>query len=126
VRERATRLAERLRTEGVPAEVLRTESAVGGGGAPGVTLPSTAVGLPARYGPLLRTGVVPVVGRLERGRCLLDLRTIRAEEEQSVLESVLAARRSHTGGASGGNVDGRDGRDGRDGGDDHGSERPCR
>lgn len=123
VRERATRLAERLQAEGVPAEVLCTESVVGGGGAPGVTLPSTAVGLPAQYGPLLRTGVVPVVGRLERGRCLLDLRTIRAEEEQSVLESVLAARRSHTGGASGGSGGSADG---RDGGDDHGSERPCR
>ncbi|OUD02856.1 L-seryl-tRNA(Sec) selenium transferase [Streptomyces swartbergensis] len=103
LRERATRLAERLRAEGVPAQVLRTEAAVGGGGAPGVTLPSAAVGLPARYGPLLRAGAVPVIGRLERGRCLLDLRTIGVEEERSVLEAVLAVH-----------------------GDDHRSERPCR
>ncbi|WP_425246150.1 L-seryl-tRNA(Sec) selenium transferase [Streptomyces sp. NEAU-NA10] len=109
LRERATRLAERLRAEGVPAEVLRTEAAVGGGGAPGVTLPSAAVGLPTRYGPLLRTVAVPVIGRLEHGRCLLDLRTVAAEEEQSVLEAVLAARRSDAGDPSG-----------------DGSERPCR
>ncbi|MFE1314749.1 L-seryl-tRNA(Sec) selenium transferase [Streptomyces sp. NPDC058755] len=110
--ERAARLVERLRAEGVPAEVLRTEAAVGGGGAPGVTLPSAAVGLPAAYGPLLRTGAVPVIARVERGRCLLDLRTVGAEEEQAVLEAVRAARRSHTSG-------------GRPDGDDHGSARPC-
>lgn len=108
--ERATRLAERLRAEGVPAEVLRTQAAVGGGGAPGVALPSAAVTLPARYGPLLRTGAVPVIGRLEHRRCLLDLRTVGAEEERPVLEAVLAAHRSHP--------------EGED--DDHGSERPCR
>lgn len=118
LRERATRLAERLRAKGVPAEVLRTEAAVGGGGAPGVTLPSAAVGLPARYGPLLRTGAVPVIGRLEHGRCLLEMRTVGPEEEQSVLEAVLAAQRSQRVDASGGRAD--------DDGDDHGSERPCR
>lgn len=100
LRERATRLAERLRAEGVPAQVLRTQATVGGGGAPGVTLPSAAVGLPERYGPLLRTAAVPVIGRLEHGRCLLDLRTIGAQEEQSVLEAVLAAQRSAAGDAS--------------------------
>ncbi|WP_336111459.1 L-seryl-tRNA(Sec) selenium transferase [Streptomyces sp. PTD9-10] len=112
LRERAALLVERLRAEGVPAEVLRTEAVVGGGGAPGETLPSAAVGLPASYGPSLRTGAVPVIGRVERGRCLLDLRTVGAEQEQAVLEAVLAARRSHTSG-------------GRPGGDDRGSERPC-
>ncbi|SOD91317.1 L-seryl-tRNA(Sec) selenium transferase [Streptomyces sp. Ag109_G2-15] len=100
LRERATRLVERLRAEGVPAELLRTEAAVGGGGAPGVTLPSAAVGLPAPYGPLLRGGAVPVIGRLEHGRCLLDVRTVEPDQEQSVVEAVLAVRRSHTGGAS--------------------------
>ena len=110
---------------------------MGGGGAPGVTLPSAAVGLPAPYGPLLRTGAVPVIGRLEHGRCLLDLRTVGVEEEQSVLEAVLAARRSHEDDTSRRHEDGDDAGHRRTAEDDtshppttedendHGSERPC-
>ena len=49
---------------------------VGGGGAPGVTLPSAAVALPERFAAALRPAEPAVLGRLERGRCLLDLRAL--------------------------------------------------
>ncbi len=85
---RAERLAARLREHDVDAHAVTSEAMVGGGGAPGVTLPSAAVSLPESYAAALRTGNPPVVGRVERGRCLLDLRTIDVEADDRLLEAV--------------------------------------
>ncbi len=86
---RADTLAELLAAHGVDARAVRSTSVIGGGGAPGVTLPSAAISLPERYAAPLRVGPTPVVGRVERGRCLLDLRTVAAADEQRVVEAVL-------------------------------------
>jgi L-seryl-tRNA(Ser) seleniumtransferase len=75
VRERAALLAKEL--TGHDARVVDSTAQVGGGGAPGVALPSAAVSLPeACAGPLRRAGIV---GRVEDGRVLLDLRAVPAE-----------------------------------------------
>ena len=76
VRARAERLASDLREAGIGVDVVDTQAAVGGGGAPTLRLPSAAISLPARFAEPLRLGAPPVVGRLERDRCLLDLRTV--------------------------------------------------
>jgi L-seryl-tRNA(Ser) seleniumtransferase len=86
LRERAENLVRAL--EGVDARAVSCVAAVGGGGAPGVELPSVAVSLPARYAAALRTGEPAVVGRVERDRCLLDLRTVRPEEDGKLREAV--------------------------------------
>jgi L-seryl-tRNA(Ser) seleniumtransferase len=65
-------------------------AAVGGGGAPGVRLPSAAVSLPESYAVALRVGSPPVVGRLETGRCLLDLRTVAPEDDELLSAAVRA------------------------------------
>jgi L-seryl-tRNA(Ser) seleniumtransferase len=65
-------------------------AAVGGGGAPGVELPSAAVSLPEAYAAPLRVGSPAVVGRLENGRCLLDLRTVAAADDDRLAEAVRA------------------------------------
>ena len=65
-------------------------AAVGGGGAPGVELPSAAVSLPESYAAPLRTGSPAVVGRLEAGRCLLDLRTVAGADDELVVQAVRA------------------------------------
>ncbi|TDQ00986.1 L-seryl-tRNA(Sec) selenium transferase [Labedaea rhizosphaerae] len=88
--QRAQALMDRLWEHGVPAAVVPSRAAVGGGGAPGVTLPSVAIAVPAHYAPLLRMGAIPVVGRVEQGRCLLDLRTIRSEQEDALVAAVAA------------------------------------
>lgn len=75
----------------VPAEVVGSVGAVGGGGAPGVELPGVAVALPAAYADALRHGDPPVVGRVERGRCLLDLRTVDPADDATLLRAVRAA-----------------------------------
>jgi L-seryl-tRNA(Ser) seleniumtransferase len=90
LRDRAERLA--ARTGG---EVVAVVGAVGGGGAPGVPLPGWAVALPIRlpadaWASGLRQGEPCVVGRVERGRCLLDLRCVPPEDDAAVLAAVLA------------------------------------
>ncbi|MGW4025435.1 L-seryl-tRNA(Sec) selenium transferase, partial [Streptomyces sp. NPDC005009] len=85
---RAERLAALLRADGVDVRAVASEATVGGGGAPGVTLPSAALSLPERYAAALRTGPVPVVGRLEAGRCLLDLRAVPEPDDEHLAEAV--------------------------------------
>ena len=82
--------AERLAAQLPGAQAVDCIAAVGGGGAPGVELPSAAVSLPESYAAPLRTGAPAVVGRLESGRCLLDLRTVAPEDDELVLSAVLA------------------------------------
>ncbi|MET8846317.1 L-seryl-tRNA(Sec) selenium transferase [Amycolatopsis sp. NPDC004625] len=86
LRTRAETLARAL--AGVDVHVVESVAAVGGGGAPGVELPSVALSLPARYAAALRTGRPAVAGRVVRDRCLLDLRTVRPEADAQLLEAV--------------------------------------
>ncbi|WP_410571052.1 L-seryl-tRNA(Sec) selenium transferase [Amycolatopsis sp. cmx-4-61] len=89
LRERAEALVKALGdVEDVDARVVGSVAAVGGGGAPGVELPSVAVSLPARYAAALRTGEPAVAGRVVKDRCLLDLRTVRPEEDANLREAV--------------------------------------
>jgi L-seryl-tRNA(Ser) seleniumtransferase len=69
-------------------EVVAATAVVGGGGAPGVELASWALALPERYAEPLRLGVPPVVGRVERGRLLLDLRWVPTDRDQVVAEPI--------------------------------------
>ena len=87
---RAETLAAGLAERGVAAEAVPSEARVGGGGAPGVTLPSAAVALPAALAGPLRAGDPAVVGRVHGDRLLLDLRTVREEEDAAQLAAVLA------------------------------------
>ena len=84
LRTRASWLAAQLSG----AEVVDCVSAVGGGGAPDVELPSVAIALPEQYAVALRTGAPAVVGRIEDGRYLLDLRTVAPEDDAALLEAV--------------------------------------
>ncbi|MGI6874362.1 L-seryl-tRNA(Sec) selenium transferase [Amycolatopsis sp. 3B14] len=86
LQRRADALAERI----PGASVVPCRSAVGGGGAPGVELPSVAVSLPEALAEPLRTGTPSVVGRVEHGRCLLDLRTVGPDEDELLLAAVRA------------------------------------
>ncbi|SIR56650.1 L-seryl-tRNA(Sec) selenium transferase [Micromonospora avicenniae] len=90
LRERVERLRERLGADGRKAEVVPAVAVVGGGGAPGVELESWALSLPERYAAPLRTGEPPVLGRVVRGRLLLDLRCVPPEADEAVRAAVLA------------------------------------
>ncbi len=90
LRARCERLAEQLGRAGVDVAVLSSGGAVGGGGAPGQVLAGWAVALPAGLAPRLRTGDPCVVGRVERDRCLLDLRCVPPSDDERLREAVLA------------------------------------
>ncbi|MBT2213418.1 L-seryl-tRNA(Sec) selenium transferase [Actinomadura sp. NEAU-AAG7] len=92
LRDRAERLAAALRDEGVDARAVASEAAVGGGGAPGVVLPSAAVSLPEPYAARLRRGDPAVMGRVEDGRCLLDLRAV-PEARDTDIHAAVSARK---------------------------------
>jgi L-seryl-tRNA(Ser) seleniumtransferase len=82
--------AERLAAQLPGAYAVDCIAAVGGGGAPGAELPSAGVSLAESCAAPLRTGSPAVVGRLEAGRCLLDLRTVAPEDDELVLSAVRA------------------------------------
>ena len=75
----------------VPAEVVSSDGAVGGGGGPGLGLPGWAVALPVGFADRLRRGPTPVIGRIERDRCLLDLRCVPEADDPLVLAAVRSA-----------------------------------
>ena len=110
LRDRAGRLAARLAARGLDARVTGSDAVVGGGGAPGVRLPSAAVSLPATLGSSLRKNKPPVAGRIEDGRLLLDLRTVDPADDDLLQAAVLAA-----GGPAGRDRDGAAGRSGPSG-----------
>ena len=90
IEPRARALAERLRAAGWQADVVDGMSAVGGGSAPGVELPTKLVTL-SRAGQsadaleaTLRSGNPPVIARIERDRVVLDLRTVAAEDDRLI------------------------------------------
>jgi len=87
--ERLRVRAERL-AAAVGGEVVPSDGAVGGGGAPGLALPGWAVAVPEAYAALLRAGDACVVGRVERGRCLLDLRCVPEADDQRLAVAVRA------------------------------------
>ncbi|SFS81950.1 L-seryl-tRNA(Sec) selenium transferase [Saccharopolyspora flava] len=89
--ERAAALADSLAAAGIPAEAVESRATVGGGGAPGVDLPSAAVALPVRFAKQLRLGIPPVMARVERHRCLLDLRALDPADDEALRRAVLDA-----------------------------------
>ncbi len=87
LRERTARLAQRLGGRLVPHD-----GRVGGGGGAEVPLPGWAVALEEELAPPLRTGEPAVVATVRDGDCLLDLRCVPAEEDETLVRAVAAAR----------------------------------
>ena len=87
LQNRARRLAET-----VGGELVSSDGAVGGGGAPGLRLPGWAVALPERDAEALRLGNPAVVARVEHGRCLLDLRCVPPDRDSALADAVRAIR----------------------------------
>jgi len=85
----------RGRTEALAAslglDVAEAVGAVGGGGAPGLGLPGCALMLPDWCAEVLRRGEPGVVARVERGRCLVDLRCVPRESDAQVEAAIRAA-----------------------------------
>lgn len=73
----------------VGGTVVPHDGRVGGGGAPGVPLPGWAVSLPESLAQHLRTGDPVVLPRVHQGACLVDLRCVPADLDDTVAEAIL-------------------------------------
>jgi L-seryl-tRNA(Ser) seleniumtransferase len=93
---RARTMAARLAQGGVPAEVIAGSSTVGGGSLPDETIP-TMLGAIKPEMPLedfssrLRLSSPAVIGRIEEGRFLIDLRTVFPDQEENLLAIIKQA-----------------------------------
>ncbi len=90
---RARRLARWLRDNDVPARGRRMRAALGGGTTPEETLPSYGLAVEGgqRLAGALRDTDPPVIGRLADDRVLLDLRTVRPDQDRILERSMIAA-----------------------------------
>lgn len=97
IRRRAGELAVELRKQSsrYTVEVVEAATAIGGGSAPGATIPSFALalqfdGMSAKHlSDALRRAETPVIGRVEEERVLLDLRTVFPEQDGQVLAALV-------------------------------------
>ncbi|MGE3276906.1 MAG: L-seryl-tRNA(Sec) selenium transferase [Vicinamibacterales bacterium] len=94
---RAQRLAESLAAAGWIATLVPGSSAVGGGSAPGLALPTMllSVAHPSRSATALearlRDGAPPIVARIQDDRLVLDLRTVDPSDDEALAARLLAA-----------------------------------
>jgi L-seryl-tRNA(Ser) seleniumtransferase len=98
LQERAYGLARFLGSlPGMAAQVVNTQAFVGGGSLPDRAIASVALALRCETLPehelafRLRTGNPAVMGRVEEGQVLLDLRAVFPEQDQSLADAVRAA-----------------------------------
>ena len=95
VRARAERCHAALHDAGVRCAITDSTATVGAGAFPTATLPSVALlldGEAERWAAALRGGTPAVVGRVQDGGLLLDLRTVPDESVAALVASVVAAR----------------------------------
>ncbi|MFG0283481.1 MAG: L-seryl-tRNA(Sec) selenium transferase [Phycisphaerales bacterium JB039] len=103
IRSRAGRLVEALSGRGVAAEAIETEAFCGGGSAPGQAIASFALAIDpgqlrepcaeGEFATRLRAGDPRVIGRIDGGRIVLDLRTVFPEQDAQLARAVFDAAR---------------------------------
>jgi L-seryl-tRNA(Ser) seleniumtransferase len=100
IRAAAERSAQSMRArlgDGFDIGVVEVRGEVGGGSLPGIDVASFAVTMVSSrlsaddLASRLRAGVPPVVGRIQGGRLLLDLRAIEEEDEAAFVEDAIRA-----------------------------------
>jgi L-seryl-tRNA(Ser) seleniumtransferase len=102
---RARSWADRLTSSGLSIKVTDAESTIGGGSLPGSALPTRCLSVAAMndssgssgagaLAATLRHGDPPVIGRVERGRLLLDPRTVSSGDDDLVVAGLLRAASS--------------------------------
>jgi L-seryl-tRNA(Ser) seleniumtransferase len=95
IRARADAVANAIRgNHGWRADVVQGASAIGGGSAPGVELPTWLVAIektgttPDGLEAALRHQTPPVIARIEGDRVLLDFRTVLPEQDSALLSCI--------------------------------------
>ena len=99
LRAKADTLCALMTARGIAAEVTATQGQVGGGSVPTQMLNSFAVAVQPGNVSLdqlevnLRLGSPAIIGRINRDRFLLDVRTLRREDFQDIAAAVAEAEK---------------------------------
>lgn len=83
-----------LRGAGKRTEIVESEASVGAGAFPAATLRSIAIALsgkPKTLDARLRSGRVPVVGRIADDKLLLDLRSVHEQDDADLSAAIIDA-----------------------------------
>jgi len=88
---RADAIAEQVGRSGATVQPIETDAVPGGGTLPTVTFPSRGLEISGDLSAPLRAGDRPVIGRVDQGRTILDLRTVAPEDDQTVAEALIEA-----------------------------------
>jgi L-seryl-tRNA(Ser) seleniumtransferase len=96
LQHRAEHIARQLRISSpeLEVEVVEARSMLGGGSAPGATLPSRAMAVrcatrsPDELMTRLRAWETPIIARVEDNRVLLDLRTVAPAQDEIILAAL--------------------------------------
>ncbi|MEV0802907.1 L-seryl-tRNA(Sec) selenium transferase [Kribbella sp. NPDC050281] len=91
LRARAESLQAGLAPLGVDVRAVPSQATIGGGGAPGLVLPSSALSLPVAFANVLREHDPCIVGRVHAGRLLLDLRSVPPEQDPVLHDAIALA-----------------------------------
>lgn len=96
IERRARALADALGAIGIHARVVDGESTIGGGSAPGSTLPTKLVAIedasPQQIEKRLREYEVPIIARIDNDRVLLDLRTVDPSDDKVLIAASSAIK----------------------------------
>ena len=100
IRARARALAAALNASSAwKAEIVDGASAIGGGSAPGVELPTSLIAIGKRgltaaaLEAQLRRLTPPVIARIEEDRVLLDLRTVLPDDDEPLARALMQLER---------------------------------
>jgi L-seryl-tRNA(Ser) seleniumtransferase len=94
VESRAEMLAQELHDQGWTVSLVSGGSAIGGGSAPGLELPTVLVAIewpglsPDALEQRLRQLDPPIIARIEHDRVVIDLRTVNERQEIMLRESL--------------------------------------
>ena len=93
IKSEAETLAARLQEMGLPAAVIEGQSTVGGGSLPGTSLPTYLVAVqsdaPDALSASLRANNPPIIGRIQDGRLLIDLRTVLHDQKHLLAQGII-------------------------------------
>ena len=102
IEQRAQAVADATSSQQLTVEVIDGESILGGGATPAAKLPTTLLAVTSRHlsaeqlAARLRASAPPIVGRVEDGRLLLDLRTVFPEQDKIVSDNLRAVSDSNS------------------------------
>jgi L-seryl-tRNA(Ser) seleniumtransferase len=93
LRKRAEKIENRLKEDNMKIFIKESKSTIGGGSLPGETLPTIAISFDTEISPQIqaekfRNLPVPVIGRIENNKFVLDLRTIFPHQDEILIQSI--------------------------------------